>query len=98
MLGKLLAYFLVGLVDMVICMLVGVFIFQVPFRGSVLFLLFHQLPVSVRRAVLGHLDLRDVTHPTDGLSNGHASSFLPGFLLSGFVYSISEHAEGHPGD
>ncbi len=39
-LGKLLAYFALGLTDMLICIIVGVFIFQVPFRGSVWFLLF----------------------------------------------------------
>ncbi len=37
-LGKLAAYFLVGLIDMVICMLVGVYFFDVPFKGSLLFL------------------------------------------------------------
>ena len=36
-LGKLAAYFLVGLIDMVICMLVGVFLFGVPFQGSLLY-------------------------------------------------------------
>jgi ABC-2 type transport system permease protein len=37
-LGKLIAYFLLGLTDIFICLIVGVFIFQVPFRGNVLFL------------------------------------------------------------
>ena len=33
-LGKLAAYFLVGLIDMLICMVVGIFIFGVPFEGK----------------------------------------------------------------
>src|SRR5260370_17467660 len=39
-LGKLLAYFAIGILDMLISLLVGIFIFQVPFRGSVWFLFF----------------------------------------------------------
>jgi ABC-2 type transport system permease protein len=37
-LGKLAAYFLVGLLDMIICLIVGVYVFDVPFRGSLAFL------------------------------------------------------------
>ena len=33
-LGKLSAYFVVGIVDMLICMLVGVFVFDVPLKGQ----------------------------------------------------------------
>src|SRR5581483_4896547 len=33
-LGKMLAYFVVGLADSVIAVLVGVYLFQVPLRGS----------------------------------------------------------------
>src|SRR6185437_9900794 len=34
-LGKISAYFVVGMADMIICLLVGVFIFHVPFKGSI---------------------------------------------------------------
>src|SRR5262249_59257067 len=37
-LGKMLAYFVVGVADAVIAVLVGVLIFQVPFRGSIVLL------------------------------------------------------------
>ena len=37
-LGKMLAYFVVGLADAAIAVLVGVFVFEVPFRGSMLLL------------------------------------------------------------
>src|ERR1700690_3629653 len=33
-LGKLTAYFLVGLIDMTVCLVMGVFVFDVPFKGS----------------------------------------------------------------
>ena len=88
-LGKLLAYFALGLVDMLICVLVGVFVFQVPLRGSVWFLFFTQLRVPVRRAVLGHLHLGRGAHRSCmAYQLGMLSSFLPAFLLSGFIYSI----------
>jgi ABC-2 type transport system permease protein len=38
-LGKLSAYFVVGMVDMLICLCVGVFAFDVPFKGSLVLLL-----------------------------------------------------------
>src|SRR5258707_1202032 len=37
-LGKLLAYFAIGIADMLVCIVVGVFIFQVPMRGNLAFL------------------------------------------------------------
>ena len=37
-LGKMLAYFVVGVADSAIALLVGLFVFQVPLRGSVLVL------------------------------------------------------------
>src|SRR3954454_7033339 len=37
-LGKMLAYFAVGVADAVVAVLVGIFVFDVPFRGSLLLL------------------------------------------------------------
>ena len=37
-LGKMLAFFVVGVMDALIAILVGIFIFEVPFRGDVLLL------------------------------------------------------------
>ena len=88
-LGKLAAYFLVGLVDMVICMLVGVYLFDVPFKGSLLFLslssfvfLFGSLCTGVWVSATFRTQLM-------AYQMGTMISFLPGFLLSGFIYSIS---------
>jgi len=88
-LGKLAAYFLVGLIDMVICMLVGVFLFGVPFKGSLLFLsissfvfLFGSLCTGVWVSATFRTQLM-------AYQMGTLISFLPGFLLSGFIYSIS---------
>ena len=89
-LGKLFAYFLLGLTDIFICLIVGVFIFQVPFRGSVLFLfvscclfLFGALSWGISISAGARTQLQ-------AYQMGMLSSFLPGYMLSGFVYAIRE--------
>src|SRR5262249_2909980 len=86
--GKMLAYFAVGLAAAVISLVAGVLVFQVPFRGSVLLLgvsccafLFGSLcwGIFVSAATRNQLQAYQV---------GIFSSFLPAFLLSGFVYAV----------
>ena len=87
-LGKMLAYFAVGLADAAIAVLVGLFLFQVPLRGSVLLLgastcvfLFGALFWGIFVSAAARTQLQ-------AYQMGVLSSFLPAFLLSGFVYSI----------
>jgi len=87
-LGKMLAYFAVGLADATIAVLVGLFIFRVPLRGSVLLLgvstcvfLFGALFWGIFVSAAARTQLQ-------AYQMGVLSSFLPAFLLSGFVYSI----------
>jgi len=87
-LGKMLAYFAVGLADSAIAMVVGIFIFGVPFRGS--FLL---LTVSICIFLFGALFWgifvsAAAKTQVQAYQMGIISSFLPAFLLSGFIYSI----------
>jgi ABC-2 type transport system permease protein len=86
--GKMMAYFVVGVADSMIAVLVGLFIFQVPLRGSVLLLgvstcvfLFGALFWGVFVSAAAKTQLQ-------AYQMGVLSSFLPAFLLSGFVYSI----------
>ena len=87
-LGKLIAYFALGIVDMLICLIVGVFIFQVPFRGNPI-LLFSTSCLFLFGSVSWGIFLSATTR-TQLLAYqlGTLSSFLPAFLLSGFIYSI----------
>jgi drug efflux transport system permease protein len=87
-LGKMMAYFVVGLADATVALLVGLFIFGVPFRGS--FLL---LAVSVCLFLFGALFWGIFVSAAaktqlQAYQMGILSSFLPSFLLSGFVYAI----------
>lgn len=87
-LGKMTAYFIIGMVDMAIALSVGVFLFSVPLRGSVLFLfvtcgvfLFGALCWGILLSALARSQLL-------AYQMGMITSFLPAFLLSGFVYAI----------
>ena len=87
-LGKMLAYFVVGLVDAAIAVLVGVFIFQVPFRGSVLMLVVSTCVFLFGALFWGIFVSAAAKTQVQAYQMGLLSSFLPAFLLSGFVYSI----------
>lgn len=87
-LGKLLAYFCLGFTDMVICILVGIFVFQVPFRGNVWFLLFTSCLFLFGALCWGIFISASARSQMLAFQMGMLSSFLPGYLLSGFLYSI----------
>ncbi len=87
-LGKLLAYFALGITDMLICVIVGVFIFQVPFRGSVWFLFFSSCLFLFGALSWGIFISATARSQLLAFQMGMLSSFLPGYLLSGFIYSI----------
>jgi ABC-2 type transport system permease protein len=87
-LGKLIAYFALGITDMLICVIVGVFIFQVPFRGSVWFLFFTSCLFLFGALSWGIFISATARTQLLAFQMGMLSSFLPGYLLSGFIYSI----------
>jgi len=87
-LGKLLAYFALGITDMLICVIVGVFIFQVPFRGSVWFLFFTSCLFLFGALSWGIFISATARSQLLAFQMGMLSSFLPGYLLSGFIWSI----------
>jgi ABC-2 type transport system permease protein len=87
-LGKLAAYFVVGLADMLVSLAIGVFVFDVPLKGSVL-LLFATSAVFLAGALCWGIFISAATR-NQLLANqlGMLTSFLPAFLLSGFIYSV----------
>jgi ABC-2 type transport system permease protein len=87
-LGKLLAYFALGLADMFISIIAGVFIFQVPFRGNVWFLFFTSCLFLFGALSWGIFLSATARTQLMAFQMGMLSSFLPGYLLSGFIYSI----------
>lgn len=88
-LGKLSAYFALGMVDLLICVVFGVFIFGVPFKGSAL-LLFVSCCLFLFGALSWGILISAATRSQLlAYQLGILTSFLPAFLLSGFIYSIA---------
>jgi ABC-2 type transport system permease protein len=87
-LGKMLAYFVVGLVDAVISFVAGTVVFQVPFRGSLLVLTVSTLVFLCGAMFWGIFISAGARTQVVAYQMGMLTTFLPGFLLSGFVFSI----------
>jgi len=87
-LGKMLAYFVVGLTDSAIGLIVGVAIFDVPFRGSILVLAVSTCVFLCGALFWGIFLSAGCRTQVAAYQLGILSSFLPGFLLSGFVFAI----------
>jgi ABC-2 type transport system permease protein len=86
--GKLLPYLGIGLVDVALCSIVGVALFHVPFRGNPLFLFGTSFAFLTGTLGLG-LFISAISR-TQLLATqiGMIVTFLPGFLLSGFMFAI----------
>jgi ABC-2 type transport system permease protein len=88
-LGKLSAYFLLGMLDMLICLFVGVFIFDVPFKGNLLTLMISSCVFLFGGLACGILISASNRSQLMAYQMGSLTSFLPAFLLSGFIYPIA---------
>jgi ABC-2 type transport system permease protein len=88
-LGKLLPYFAIGMLDVVLAVFMGEFLFEVPLRGNV-GLLFGMAAIFL----VGSLSLGmviSIVAKEQLLASQLAMilTFLPAFLLSGFMYDIT---------
>ena len=87
-LGKMLAYFLVGLVDSVISVTVAITVFNVPFRGSFVVLAVSTCLFLWCSLFSGIWVSAGSRTQVQAYQLGLLITFLPGFLLSGFTFSI----------
>ena len=87
-LGKLAAYFAVGAVDVLTSGLLSVLAFDVRLRGNLLFLAFTSGIFLFGALSWGILISAIAKTQLLAYQMGMLSSFLPAFLLSGFMYSI----------
>ena len=87
--GKLLPYFFLSLLDLSLAVLMGKWVFEVPLRGSVT-LLFLLSSIYILVALALGLTISTVAR-TQLLANQMAMviGFLPTFLLSGFTFTIA---------
>lgn len=86
--GKVIPYFLLALISMAICVAATVFIFGLPFRGSLLALFL--VSSAFLCSALGLGLLISTTSKSQALSYQIATvtAFFPAFVLSGFLFEI----------
>lgn len=88
-LGKLIPYFVIGFLDVLLAVLMGELLFRVPLRGSVA-LLFAAASIFLAGALsLGMLISIVTKNQLLAQQAAMLSTYLPALLLSGFVFAIS---------
>ena len=90
MLGKLAPYFVLGMVDTLISAAIAIFWFHVPFRGSFLTLLIASAMFLVVVLSLGFFISVVAKNQFAASQIALLVTFLPAFLLSGFLFSIEQ--------
>jgi len=90
MIGKLVPYFLIGMLDTGLCAGIGVWWFHVPFRGQwSVFLISSALFLMVVLS-LGYVISVLAKSQLAASQAALIATFLPAFLLSGFIYPIDQ--------
>ena len=90
MLGKLVPYFAIGMFDVIVCALIAIYWFQVPFRGSFPTLLVSSAMFMVVVLSLGFFISVIAKSQLAASQIALLITFLPAFLLSGFLYAIEQ--------
>jgi ABC-2 type transport system permease protein len=88
-LGKLIPYFVLGYVDLLMTYLMGQYVFNVPFRGSLVFMFVVSGIFLIGALSLGFLISVVASNQFFATQVALLGTFLPSFLLSGFVFPIS---------
>jgi ABC-2 type transport system permease protein len=90
MLGKLAPYFVLGMMDTIISALIAIYWFHVPFRGSWITLMIVSAMFLVVVLSLGFLISVLAKNQFAASQIALLVTFLPAFLLSGFLFSIEQ--------
>ncbi len=88
-LAKFIPYFVIGMFDVLIAVAMGEFLFNIPLRGSVILLFIMSAFFLTGALSLGMLMSVVTKNQLLASQLAMVSTFLPAFLLSGFVYPIS---------
>ena len=87
-LGKLLPFVAIGIIDVVLVSLIGVLLFDVPFRGSPTLLMILSLAFIMGALGLGIFISAVARSQLLATQMAMLLTFLPAFLLSGFMFAI----------
>lgn len=88
LLGKLSAYFVLGVIDMLLSLAIGIWGLGIPFRGSVVLLFASGFLFLFGALCWGILLSAALRSQHVAYQVATVTCFLPAFLLSGFIYSI----------
>jgi ABC-2 type transport system permease protein len=86
--GKFIPYFAIGMLDLVIAVIMGRFVFNVPLRGSIPLLFILSAIFLTGALSLGIYISTSFKNQLMASQMALLISFLPTFLLSGFTYEI----------
>ena len=87
--GKLIPYFIIGFTDTILAILMSTLLFEVPLRGSIALLLALSSIFLIGGLSMGILISVATKNQTIACQMAMLSTLLPAFLLSGFLFSIS---------
>lgn len=87
--GKVLPYLAIGLIDVVLCSVLGVVLFGVPFRGNPALLMVLSFFFLLGALGLGMFISAVAKSQMLATQIAMIATFLPAFLLSGFMFAIS---------
>jgi len=88
MIGKTVPYFVLGLTGLALCLLSAKFLFDVPFRGSVIVLSLVSMLYLLVSLGLGLLISSMVKNQFVASQIAVLTTFLPALMLSGFLFDI----------
>ena len=88
MLGKILPYIIIAFIDVMLITALGVFWFQVPFRGSLLVLMVSSLIFLAGAMGLGVFFSANAKSSQEAMQLATLATMLPSILLSGLVFPI----------
>lgn len=86
--GKLSAYFALGIIDMLLALFTAIVIFHVPMKGSWVLLFASSCVFLFGALAWGIFISAGNRNQLSAYQLSTLTSFLPAFLLSGFIYSI----------
>ena len=89
LLSKIVPYYALGIVSLMICLAVAVFVFGVPFRGSLVLLILYASLFLGSALGLGLLLSTVMRNQFNAAQAALNAAFLPAMMLSGFVYEIA---------
>ena len=89
LLSKIIPYYLLGMLSMLLCLGLATWLFGVPFRGSLALLMLYTTLFLGSALGLGLLLSTVTRNQFNAAQAALNAAFLPATMLSGFVYEIS---------